>query len=170
MKAGWKARKYNMSKKLGLAVSLILVILSLFTIFIFKSINKGETDDQSKLVVVSPHPTEFMIPLIQEFENETGISVELRSYGTKEAIECITKDEFTCFSNVPSVIVVNKDIIGDIKGIVRYSCFMGAYQDYHVQVGNSLVKIQEYNPKNKKIYKVGDTAFLNFEENTLYAL
>ncbi len=59
---------------------------------------------------------------------------------------------------------------GDIKGIVRYSCFMGAYQDYHVQVGNSLVKIQEYNPKNKKIYKVGDTAFLNFEENTLYAL
>ena len=59
---------------------------------------------------------------------------------------------------------------GDIKGIVRYSCFMGAYQDYHIQVGNSLVKIQEYNPKNKKIYKVGDTAFLNFEENTLYAL
>lgn len=156
MKAGWKARKYNMSKKLGLAVSLILVILSLFTIFIFKSINKGETDDQSKLVVVSPHPTEFMIPLIQEFENETGISVELKSYGTKEAIECITKDEnidilwggsllavgpykdyfkeyktenrsafmgefravedeFTCFSNVPSVIVVNKDIIGDIE-------------------------------------------------------
>ena len=59
---------------------------------------------------------------------------------------------------------------GDVKGIVKYSCFMGAYQDYHIQVGDSLVKIQEYNPKNKKIYKVGDTVFLQFEDNTLYAL
>ena len=47
---------------------------------------------------------------------------------------------------------------------------MGAYQDYHVRVGHNLVKIQEYNPKNKKIYNVGEKVFLNFEENTLYAL
>ena len=64
-------------------------------------------------------------------------------------------------------------VLGDngvIKGIVRYSCFMGAYQDYHVEIGGSLIKIQEYNPRNKKIYSVGDEVFLNFEENTLYAL
>ena len=59
---------------------------------------------------------------------------------------------------------------GELGGVVEYSCFMGAYQDYHVKVGDNLVKIQEYNPKNKKIYKVGDKVFLNFEENTLYAL
>ena len=59
---------------------------------------------------------------------------------------------------------------GAVKGVVKYSCFMGAYQDYHIIVGDTLVKIQEYNPKNKKIYGVGDTVFLNFEENTLYAL
>jgi iron(III) transport system ATP-binding protein len=59
---------------------------------------------------------------------------------------------------------------GAVKGTVKYSCFMGAYQDYHVMIGDTLVKIQEYNPKNKKIYNVGDTVFLNFEENTLYAL
>lgn len=59
---------------------------------------------------------------------------------------------------------------GELSGIVKYSCFMGAYQDYHVQVGHTLVKIQEYNPKNKKIYSVGDKVYLNFEENTLYAL
>ncbi|MBQ3797672.1 MAG: ABC transporter ATP-binding protein [Butyrivibrio sp.] len=59
---------------------------------------------------------------------------------------------------------------GSIKGTVKYSCFMGAYQDYHVLIGDTLVKIQEYNPKNKRIYGVGDYAFLNFEENTLYAL
>ena len=59
---------------------------------------------------------------------------------------------------------------GELKGVVKYSCFMGAYQDYHVTVGDTLVKIQEYNPKNKKIYNVGDEVFLNFENNTLYAL
>ena len=59
---------------------------------------------------------------------------------------------------------------GNLEGRVEYSCFMGAYQDYHVKVGETLVKIQEYNPKNRKIYKVGDKVFLNFEDNTLYAL
>lgn len=59
---------------------------------------------------------------------------------------------------------------GSIKGKVEYSCFMGAYQDYHVRVADSLLKIQEYNPKNKKIYSVGDEVYLKFEENTLYAL
>ena len=59
---------------------------------------------------------------------------------------------------------------GSIKGELLYSCFMGAYQDYHVRIDNTLVKIQEYNPKNKKIYNVGDEVYLNFEENTLYAL
>ena len=39
-----------------------------------------------------------------------------------------------------------------------YSCFMGAYQDYHIQVADALVKIQEYNPKNRKIYNVGGMA------------
>nr|WP_297767608.1 ABC transporter ATP-binding protein [uncultured Butyrivibrio sp.] len=59
---------------------------------------------------------------------------------------------------------------GAVKGKVMYSCFMGAYQDYHIQVADTLVKIQEYNPKNKKIYCVGDDVFLNFEKDTLYAL
>ena len=64
-------------------------------------------------------------------------------------------------------------ILGDkgvLKGSVKYSCFMGAYQDYHILVGDTLLKIQEYNPKNKKIYSVGDEVFLSFEDNTLYAL
>ena len=59
---------------------------------------------------------------------------------------------------------------GAIQGKVVYSCFMGAYQDYHVQVGNQLVKIQEYNPKNRKIYRGGDMVFLNFADQTLYAI
>ncbi|MBP5250298.1 MAG: ABC transporter ATP-binding protein [Lachnospiraceae bacterium] len=59
---------------------------------------------------------------------------------------------------------------GTVKAKVVYSCFMGPYQDYHVMVGDTLVKIQDYNPKNSKIYKVGDEAYLSFADNTLYAL
>ena len=53
---------------------------------------------------------------------------------------------------------------------VVYSCFMGSYQNYHVMVGDTLVKLEEYNPKNKKIYQVGDKAYLNFEHDTVFAL
>ena len=53
---------------------------------------------------------------------------------------------------------------------VVYSCFMGSYHNYHVMVGDTLVKLEEYNPKNKKIYQVGDKAYLNFERDTVFAL
>ena len=145
-----------MTKKLWISISLIIIVAALFAVFIYRSTNKGVTSDENRLVVVSPHPTEFMIPLIQEFENETGIAVEVISCGTTEAIDSImnnadidvlwggsllavgpykdcfydyktlnravfmeeyknVEDEFTCFSNVPSVLMVNKDIIGNVK-------------------------------------------------------
>ena len=53
---------------------------------------------------------------------------------------------------------------------VIVSCFMGSYQNYHVMVGNTLVKIADFNPKNKKIYKVGDTAYVNFEKENVHVL
>ena len=59
---------------------------------------------------------------------------------------------------------------GVIPCEIVYSCFMGSYQNYHVKVGETLVKLEEYNPKNKKIYQVGDKAFLNFEQDTVFAL
>lgn len=46
---------------------------------------------------------------------------------------------------------------------VILSCFMGSYQNYHVMVGNTLVKITEFNPKHKKIYNVGDNVYLDFK-------
>ena len=53
---------------------------------------------------------------------------------------------------------------------VVYSCFMGSYQNYHVMIGDSLVKLEEYNPKKKKIYRVDDKAYLNFDSDTVFAL
>ena len=46
-------------------------------------------------------------------------------------------------------------VLRDAGGLpcrVVLSCFMGSYQNYHVKVGNTLVKLTDYNPKNKRIY------------------
>ena len=51
---------------------------------------------------------------------------------------------------------------GALPARVVLSCFMGAYQNYHVMVGDNLIKITDYNPKGKKIYAVGDQAWLRF--------
>ena len=59
---------------------------------------------------------------------------------------------------------------GQLPCKVIVSCFMGAYQNYHVMVGNTLVKITDFNPKNKKIYRVGDTAYVAFEKENIHVL
>lgn len=133
------------------AVTLLFAVL--FSVYI--TLNTGEKADP-ELVVVSPHPTAFMIPLIKEFENETGIKTEVISLGTTASLKRITSDEnvdvlwggsiltvgpyeeyfdeykcenkkffkdkfsgtddtITCFTLVPSVIMINNDIIGDIE-------------------------------------------------------
>ena len=46
---------------------------------------------------------------------------------------------------------------------VELSCFMGSYQNYHVRVGDELVKITDNCPLNKKIFNVGDTARISFD-------
>ena len=57
-------------------------------------------------------------------------------------------------------------IIGD-EGLlpcrVELSCFMGSYQNYHVRVGDELVKITDNCPLNKKIFRVGDEARISFD-------
>ena len=53
---------------------------------------------------------------------------------------------------------------------VVLSCFMGSYQNYHVMVGNTLVKITDFNPRNKKTYQVGDAAFVAFDKENVHIL
>ena len=59
---------------------------------------------------------------------------------------------------------------GQLPCKVIVSCFMGSYQNYHVMVGNTLVKITDFNPKNKKIYAVGDTAWVDFQKENVHVL
>ena len=59
---------------------------------------------------------------------------------------------------------------GGLPCKVILSCFMGSYQNYHVMVGSTLVKLTDPNPKNKKIYQVGDTCHLVFDPESVHVL
>ncbi len=59
---------------------------------------------------------------------------------------------------------------GGLPCEVLLSCFMGSYQNYHVRVGSTLVKLEEHNPKNKHIYQVGDKCSLVFEADSVHVL
>ena len=59
---------------------------------------------------------------------------------------------------------------GGLPCEVVLSCFMGSYQNYHVKVGDTLVKLEEHNPKNKKIYQVGERCALVFDPRSVHVL
>jgi iron(III) transport system ATP-binding protein len=59
---------------------------------------------------------------------------------------------------------------GGLPCRVVLSCFMGSYQNYHVKVGDTLVKLEEHNPKNKHIYQVGDKCSLVFDPESVHVL
>ncbi|RVU97798.1 ABC transporter ATP-binding protein [Coriobacteriales bacterium OH1046] len=59
---------------------------------------------------------------------------------------------------------------GVLPCTVSLSRFMGNYQNYQVMVGGSLVKITDFNPKNHKIYEVGDEAYVDFSPEDVHVL
>ena len=59
---------------------------------------------------------------------------------------------------------------GGLPCEVVLSCFMGSYQNYHVKVGDTLVKLEEHNPKNRKIYQVGERCALVFDPRSVHVL
>lgn len=126
--------------------------------------NKGANADapkekSDKLVVYCPHPLAFINPLVQEFEKQSGVKVEVIAAGTGELLKRVesekanplgdifwggslstmkpkadlfenyksanedavqdafknTEGSLTRFTDIPSVIMVNTKLIGDIK-------------------------------------------------------
>ena len=137
-------------------IVIILVIMPALVTGLFACSGSETSGEVNSVVVVSPHPVDFMRPLINEFETQTGITVKIIECGTSEAISRIQageaidvlwggsvlsvgpfedsfaeyrsanydafSEEFkkmpgtvTCFTDVPSVLMVNTDLIGDIK-------------------------------------------------------
>lgn len=47
---------------------------------------------------------------------------------------------------------------------------MGSYQNYHVRVGDTLVKIADNCPIGKKVFNVGDDAYISFRSECSHLL
>ena len=119
----------------------------------------GSGSDENTLVVYCPHPLSFINPLVEEFEKESGIKVEVVAAGTGELLKRVesekanplgdifwggslstmkpkaalfepyksvnedhiqpafknTEGSMTRFTDIPSVIMINTDLIGDTK-------------------------------------------------------
>ncbi len=59
---------------------------------------------------------------------------------------------------------------GELPVKVILSTFMGSYQLYHVLFKDKLVKVTEYNPRGRKIFEVGDEAYLEFADSDVHTL
>ncbi len=59
---------------------------------------------------------------------------------------------------------------GQLPCKVELSCFMGSYQNYHVRVGDTLVKIADNCPIGRKTYRVGDEACISFRSECAHLL
>jgi iron(III) transport system ATP-binding protein len=53
---------------------------------------------------------------------------------------------------------------------VLFSTFMGAYQDYVVELAGSALKVHDFNPRNRRVFNEGETAFLNIDLENAHLL
>ncbi|MBE6072879.1 MAG: extracellular solute-binding protein [Clostridium butyricum] len=147
----------------------LAMILSAMTVLSFAGCGGGSADsgaassdaggESKNLIVYCPHPVEFIDPLVNEFESQTGVEVEVVTAGTGELLKRVESEgdnplgdifwggslstlqpkvdlfeeyksanedamvedyknkdgHITRFSVIPSVIMVNTNLIGDIK-------------------------------------------------------
>jgi len=86
----------------------------------------------------------------------------------------VTTDKATRPGDDAEIVVRPEAIViadqGQLPCKVELSCFMGSYQNYHVRVGDTLVKITDNCPVNKKIYSVGDSAYISFDASCAHLL
>jgi len=61
----------------------------------------------------------------------------------------------------PEAITIGEE--GQLPCRVELSCFMGSYQNYHVRVGDELVKITDNCPLNKRVFEAGENARISFD-------
>lgn len=68
----------------------------------------------------------------------------------------------------PEAVVLSEK--GLLEATVTLSTFMGSYQYYQAMVGDMEVQITDYNPVNRRIYEVGEKAYLDFDPKGVYIL
>ena len=91
-----------------------------------------------------------------------GEEIEVNNY-----VEKVAGEEASLVLRPEAVVLSEK---GLLEGTVTLSTFMGSYQYYQVMVGDMEIQITDYNPVNRRIYEVGEKAYLDFDPHGVYIL
>lgn len=141
--------------------------------------NQGVVAQSGKPMEIYYHPSNsFVADFIGEANFLQGRTVGMQDGVCKveiEGREALVETASPVGEIQDCVIVLRPEAIriadeGLLPCKVELSCFMGSYQNYHVRVGNTLVKIADNCPVNKKIYAVGDDAYISFEKECAHLL
>lgn len=91
-----------------------------------------------------------------------GETIEVNNFGRK------AEGEEASLVLRPEAVTLSEE--GLLEGTVTLSTFMGAYQYYQVMVGDMEIQITDYNPVNRRVYEMGEKAWLNFDPHGVYIL
>jgi iron(III) transport system ATP-binding protein len=141
--------------------------------------NQGVVAQSGKPMEIYYHPnSQFVADFIGEANFLKGRTAGMQGGVCKveiEGREALVETASPVGAKQDCVIVLRPEAIriadeGLLPCKVELSCFMGSYQNYHVRVGETLVKIADNCPVNKKIYAAGDNAYISFEKECAHLL
>ena len=125
------------------------------------------------------HPnSEFVADFIGECNFLKGTVSEVRSGEADVRVNgvdlTVVTDKAVKVGDEGEIVLRPEAIVLDDRGMlpckVELSCFMGSYQNYHVRVGDTLVKITDNCPINKKVFDVGDSVCISFDKRCAHLL
>ena len=141
--------------------------------------NRGEIAQVGTPMNIYYHPnSEFVADFIGEANFLDGVFRSREGTDCRVAIqgqEMLVESERDLTAGQPCKVVLRPEAIhigaeGVLPCTVELSCFMGSYQNYHVRLGEALVKIADNCPVNKRIFAVGEQAFLSFDKECAHLL
>ena len=141
--------------------------------------SKGKVEQIGTPREIYYHPTS---KLVADFIGEANfLEAQVRSADGEKAMISVAGGEFEVnnFAHAKAgetaTLVLRPEGVslsekGLLEGTVTLSTFMGAYQYYQMMVGDIEIQITDYNPVNRRIYEVGEKAYLDFDPKGVYIL
>ncbi|CUX41559.1 Spermidine/putrescine import ATP-binding protein PotA [Clostridium sp. C105KSO15] len=105
--------------------------------------------------------------VLSEEGEKAMISVAGQKFQVNNFAGAHTGEEATLVIRPEGAILAEQGIL---EGLVTLSTFMGSYQYYQIMVGDMEIQITDYNPVNRRIYEVGEKAYLDFDPKGVYIL
>ncbi|PAB59659.1 ABC transporter ATP-binding protein [Anaeromicrobium sediminis] len=103
-------------------------------------------DKKDKAVTISIGEKEFKLSIDKDFEKDEDVLIVIRP----EAVELSDT--------------------GNTEVSIKSSIFMGAYQDYLIDIDGVELKIVQYDPQHKKVYNKGQRAYINLDGDIMHLI